>query len=239
MKNFDPVTFDYTECRLQLEDLKNLLASKAALSEKNDILPLFQSKRQLATLFGMFNSRIGWADRFAKEFNIFGDFSCDLAVGDWDRGAFCFIEFEDAREGSVFEKKGDKATREWGKRFEHGYSQIIDWLHKLATREVSIDNLARFGRHEITYEAVLVIGKNCYQDLAETQRLQWRSDKVSVNQKKVLCMTFDDLMSQFETRMSLMAVVEKNAAEKALAGQKAVAPAPTPPAPTTPPPGGS
>ncbi len=84
MKNFDPVAFDFAECRRELEELKTLLASKVALSEKHDILPFFQSKRQLATLFGMFNWRIGWANRFAKEFNIFGDFSCDLAVGDWD-----------------------------------------------------------------------------------------------------------------------------------------------------------
>ena len=220
MKNFDPIAFDYAECRIQVEELKALLAAKEALSEKHDILPFFQSKRQLATLFGMFNSRIGWADRFAKEFNIFGDFSCDLAVGDWARGAYCFIEFEDARVASVFEKKGEKATKEWGRRFEHGYSQIIDWLHKLAGREVSLDNLARSGKHEITYEAVLVIGRNCYQDAAEMQRLQWRSDKVSVNQKKVLCMTFDDLLSQFETRMSLMTEVEKRATDKALAQQQ-------------------
>ncbi len=79
----------------------------------------------------------------------------------------------------------------------------------------------------------MVIGRNCYQDPAETQRLQWRSDRVSVNQKKVLCMTFDELLSQFETRMSLMAVVEKNATEKALMHQKATVGAP-PPASTTP-----
>jgi hypothetical protein len=169
----------------------------------------------------MFNSRIGWADRFAREFNAFGDFSCDLAVGDWSRGAYCFVEFEDAREGSVFEKKGEKATREWGRRFEHGYSQIIDWMHKLAGREISNDNLGRFGKYEITYEAVLIIGRDCYQDDAEMQRLLWRSDKVSVNQKKVLCMTFDQLLRQFETRMSVLATVEKYVAGQAAAAQTA------------------
>lgn len=160
MKTFEPIAFDYPQCRREVEEMRSFLDTKTALSEKNDILPFFQAKRQLATLFGMFNSRIGLADRFAKEFNVFGDFSCDVAVGDWERRAYCFVEFEDAREQSIFEKKGDKATREWGRRFEHGYSQIIDWLHKLSGREVSNDNLARFGAHEITYEAVLVIGRD-------------------------------------------------------------------------------
>jgi len=227
MKSLDPIDFDYAECRGQVEELRTLLATNADLSEKDDILPFFQARRQLCTLFGMFNPRIGWADRFAKEFDIFGDFACDVAVGDWARRAYCFVEFEDANQGSVFEKRGAKATREWGRRFDHGYSQIIDWMHKLGGREVSSDNLARFGSYAITYEAVLVIGRDLHQDAAETQRLAWRSDKVSVDQKKVLCMTFDQLLSQFDTRMTFFEVVAKDATNKALASVAADPPAPT------------
>src|SRR5262249_7926987 len=145
--------------------------SKTDLSERDDILPLFQGRRQLCAMLGIFNNRIGLVDRWAKEYDMFGDFACDIAVGDSSQGAYCFVEFEDARVGSVFEKKGAKAVREWGKRFDHGYSQIVDWIHKLSGRNMSADNLARFGVPEISYETVLVIGRDAHQDPGEMQRL--------------------------------------------------------------------
>ena len=216
MKSLAPIVFDYSACRAQLEEFRKLLASKPELSENADILPFFRERRQMCTLFGMFNPRIVWVDRFASEFDIFGDFACDIAVGEWTRGAYCFVEFEDAKKGSVFEKKG-RATPEWGRRFDHGYSQVIDWMHKLAGRETSADNLARFGAYQINCEGILVIGRDAFQEPAEMERLAWRSDRVSVNQKKVICLTFDQLLSQFDTRMNGLAVVYELGFEKALA----------------------
>lgn len=56
--------------------------------------------------------------RIAYEFDVFGDFACDLAVGEQASGSYCFIEFEDAQQNSIFEKSGKKATREWSRRFD-------------------------------------------------------------------------------------------------------------------------
>ena len=50
-----------------------------------------------------------------------------MVVGDASSHAYCFIEFEDATETSIF-KKTPKLTPEWSPRFEHGFSQLVDWI---------------------------------------------------------------------------------------------------------------
>jgi hypothetical protein len=166
------------------------------------VLRFFRDRPQLASLLGMFNPRIGVVDRIAYEFDLFGDFACDLAAGEWSTGQYCLVEFEDAAATSVFVKKGEKATREWSARFDHGFSQIVDWCFKLQDRVGSNDMLARFGKHTINYEAVLVIGRDIHLDSGELARLEWRTSHVTVNSKKVTCLTFDQLLNQLTTRLA-------------------------------------
>jgi hypothetical protein len=206
MKRLEPFTFDFPQCRQQIGELEAWLKSKDELSEGSDIRPFFRDRPQMASLIGMCNPSIFLVDRVGWEFDIFGDFKCDLAVGTWAKGAYCFIEFEDARKASVFQQQGGKATREWGKRFDHGYSQIIDWAHKLDGLNRSQELLARFGRYEIDYEMVLLIGRHDHLDDGERQRLRWRSEKVSVNTKRVLCMTFDALLDQLRGRLATLSI---------------------------------
>src|SRR5260370_3820620 len=151
MKKFKPVALEFRLCSQHVDAFEELLTRKDKLSEQHDVVPFLKKYEQLAVLMGMFNSRISWVDRIAWEFDIFGDFACDLAVGEKDRGAYCLIEFEDAASNSVFQKQGEKATREWGKRFDHGYSQAIDWAHKLDDLRRTKSVLARFDQLEVTY----------------------------------------------------------------------------------------
>ena len=201
MKEFKTVALEFPLCSRHIDAFERLLTNKDELSERADVLPFFRQHEQLAVLMGMFNSRISWVDRIAWEFDIFGDFACDLAVGEKDRGAYCLIEFEDAASNSVFQKQGKKATREWGTRFDHGYSQAIDWAHKLDDLRGTSSVLARFDQNVISYEMVLVVGRDSYLNAGEKQRLNWRSDNVLVGNKKVLCMTFDGLLSQLRVRL--------------------------------------
>ena len=229
MKRLEPIAFDYAACRQQVEEFRTLLTNKDDLSERDDVLPFFKARRHAAVLFGMFNPRIAWADRIADEFDIFGDFACDLVVGEWERGAYCFVEFEDATGNSIFEKQGKKATREWARRFDHGCSQIIDWVHKIDDRKDSADMLARFGLHEINYETVLVVGRDKHLDAGEKQRLAWRAENVVVGSKKIICMTFDELLSQFVTRLRILDAVDTAAKAQAQAQQQTGPPPPTSP----------
>jgi hypothetical protein len=141
MKAFDSCRFDPIACRKEVAEFRQWLAQYPILDEKQQILPFFRQRRQLSAFVASYDSALKVCDRIAFEYPLFGDFTCDLVLGDSARNAYCLIEFEDAGPGSLFIKRGKRVTREWSPRFEHGYS--------VASRRiecVTFDDLARdFG----------------------------------------------------------------------------------------------
>jgi hypothetical protein len=65
-----------------LSEFRALLASKSELKEAQEILPFFRARRQLATTLGSVPLGGFVPDRMAFEFELFGDYVCDLVVGD-------------------------------------------------------------------------------------------------------------------------------------------------------------
>ncbi len=122
-------------------------------------------------------------------------------MGDHDRAAYCFIEFEDATPNSVF-SHSKRYTPEWGSRFEHGFSQIVDWAYKLADLEKSDTFEARFYAKEIESMSILVIGRSDFITESEWKRLQWRRKYVMVNSQYVRCMTFNQLLEEMDFAMN-------------------------------------
>ncbi len=132
-------------------------------------------------------------DRLAYEFDFFGDYAAGLAVGDSKRGAYCFIEFENAAPDSIFVRAGKKASFEWSSRFDKGYSQTIDWFWKLNDMAGTSTMRARFDDHDsIDYFGLLVIGRTKGLMPLERRRLDWRRQKVIVDSRHVHCLTFDE-----------------------------------------------
>lgn len=193
MKTFLKFNFDILICQKEMAEFKNLLDSKPVLSERNDILPFFTKHRHLSAFLASYFTNIVKFDRLAFEYQLFGDFACDLVVGDSDKGRYCFIEFENATDKSVFEKKAAKVTPEWGTRFEHGFSQIVDWFWKLDDMKNTTDLQSRFGRNLDQYFGMLVVGRNTHLEYREVARKQWRLNKVLIDSKDVFCVTFDEL----------------------------------------------
>lgn len=200
MKTFKSFSFDSHQCRHELEKFRSLLSSKTDLSEKYDLLPLFKKNTHLIALLGTFNPSITDIDRVAYEFDLFGDFVCDFAVGDSDNLAYCFIEFEDASKNSVF-CPSPRPSSEWGRRFEKGFSQIVDWGLQLDQCKVLSTFRNRFGSHTINSHSVLIVGRSCYVDEAEQERLLWRKSFVRVNSQQVSCMTYDRLLQEMDKYM--------------------------------------
>jgi hypothetical protein len=128
MKSLVPVAFDLRQCRAELDEFRVLLDSGTALTERDHLAPLFRRCPNLTAFIGTRIPGIGPANRLAYEFEVFGDFASDIVLGNSERQAFCAIELEDARPDSVFQRVGAKATTEWGRRFEHGFSQLVDWF---------------------------------------------------------------------------------------------------------------
>jgi hypothetical protein len=209
MKAFDSLIFDPAQCRQEVAELRQWLAQNPILDEKRQILPFFRKRRQLSAFVASYGKDLNDYDRIAFEYPLFGDFTCDLVVGDSARNAYSFIEFEDAGPTSWFIQGGKRVTREWSSRFEHGYSQIIDWFYKLDDMRRSDDSIARFGARSIVHSAVLVIGRDQYLKPGERERLEWRRANVVVASRRIESVTFDELAKDLEARLGTFLLTPK------------------------------
>ncbi len=194
VKTFENISFDPVQCRQELARFNALLSSKTNLFEKKDLLPLFRECTHLRALLGTFNPSISDIDKIAYEYDLFGDFVCDFVVGDSENNAYCFIEFEDATKRSVF-SKCQRPTSEWGRRFEKGFSQIVDWAYKLDDMKQTKEFENRFGSRTISSHSVLVAGRDSYITSSDQHRLHWRKTFVTVNSQTVSCITYDKLLN--------------------------------------------
>jgi hypothetical protein len=203
MKTLDRFTLSLAECKKELAEFKKLLDGKASLSERDDILPFFKKNRHLASLIGSYNPKINRFDRIATEFNLFGDYSCDLVIGDSASHNFCFVEFEDATPNSVFTKRRSKATPEWSARFDRGFSQILDWFGILEDQQRTAQFKTKFDADVIQYVGLLVIGRRQFLDNSQYERMRWRSEQVQVGARQVNCITFDELFQTLSLRVAI------------------------------------
>jgi len=188
MKQFDHFNLDYGHCREELHALKVLLDKFEGreLKERKHVLSFLSEHRHVAALVGHIAPNIANVDRIAYEFDFFGDYAADLALGDSRKHEYCFVEFENAAHDSNFRRSGKKSSLEWSPSFDHGYSQIIDWFWKL-------HDMARTSSEHARFYGLLVIGRS--QGLApiEVERLNWRRKNVLVDSTHIYCMTFDEL----------------------------------------------
>jgi hypothetical protein len=201
MKTFEHLQFDPGKCRKEVAEFQDLLAGRRSLKEREDILPFFKKRKHLSAFVGSYLTDVVRFDRVAHEYQLFGDFGCDLVAGDSVNKAYVFVEFEDAAPGGIFVKKKTKNTPEWSPRFEHGFSQVVDWLFKLDEQRGTVEFEERFGAGAITSIALLVVGRDERFGPRETARLQWRQEHLLVHSKHVRCLTFDQLCEDLLERL--------------------------------------
>ena len=158
MKRMEAHALSIAKCASQVEQFENLLNANRSLKERDQILPFFHANRDMAAFIGSYVPDIVNFDRIGLEFDLFGDFACDLVVGDSISHNYLFVEFEDASPGSLFVTKPGKATPEFAPRLEHGLSQMIDWFWKLADYEKTDEYEHRFGVRHATMHGLVVVG---------------------------------------------------------------------------------
>jgi hypothetical protein len=198
MKNLTAHIFDPANGRAQWNEFSNLLATKPNLSENKDVLPFFKSRKDISLLICNYFPRIKTPDRFAHEFEIYGDFVADLIVGDSTSKHYLLIEFENGEPDSVFKKKGKKATPDWAPRFESAHSQLIDWLWKLEDMRSTADFQNTFGGRRASFQGLIVIGKNMLLSDQELDRLKWRTTRTKIDSNTIECVSFDELSSDID-----------------------------------------
>lgn len=198
MKKLQHHLFDANHCRTEWHEFEILLNSKMILNERTDVLPFFKQRYNLSTLICSYIPHIREPDVFAHEFEIYGDFIADLIIGDSKTHHYLLVEFEDGKSDSIFEKKKNKATSDWSKRFESAFSQLVDWLWKLEDMRSTSDFQSTFGSRRAKFQGLIIIGKDMNLDLEEKDRLKWRNDRIIVDSSAVSCVSFNELKDDFD-----------------------------------------
>ncbi|MFU2209668.1 Shedu immune nuclease family protein [Solidesulfovibrio sp. C21] len=193
MKNLSPLHFDASKCRDEWNDFSYLLGSKASLEEAKDILPFFKVHIQLSSLISRYIAVFRQCDVYAHEYEIYGDFTADLVIGDTSTKHYLLVEFENAAPDGIFKRKPGKSTPVWAPRFEGAFSQIIDWMWKLDDMRSTGDYLYAFGDREVKFHGLIVVGMGMSLDASDANRLEWRNNKVIVNNNSILCVSYERL----------------------------------------------
>ncbi|MBY7859137.1 DUF4263 domain-containing protein [Vibrio fluvialis] len=193
------------QCRKELDEFDALLKSKSEVGE-TELLQFFKQRDQLVLLMG----RVVGVDapaNFNEELPILGKYRADFVVADKSLKTFSFIEFENAKLDSIFQQRINKktSTYPWASRFEHGYSQVIDWYLHLAANDHSTNMKAEFGHNTIKYSGALIIGRKDGLKLGDCQeRFDGRVERLLVDSKHIVCYTFDDLYEAMDDQFAIL-----------------------------------
>jgi len=222
MKEFVRLQWDPEQCRNKLEEFRRLLADNQILREREDLLPFFRERRHLSAFIGIYDPwGITHFDLLAYEYSLFGDFTCDLVVGDSTTKHYGFIELEIGAPDNIFVRKREKTTPEWAPRFERGYSQVMDWFWKLHEEESQHGYSDRFGECPVEYFGLLIVGRDEAFSRRELRRLAWRASRTVINSKHIYCRTFDQLYADLASRLKLYLLSEeRDPSTKATRGNK-------------------
>jgi len=200
MRGLDSFDIDIKQCWVELKEFENLLRDNKELNERRDILPFFKGRPNLSACIGWY-APDNLCNQIKHEFTLSGEFRADLVVGDSVNNIYCFIEFEDATEDSIFVNKG-RSTSEWAPRFKDGFSQIIDWFWRIDDYKNTAQFRSIFGTENIEYQGIIVIGRDEFLSELEKARLKWYLNRVVVDSRKVICKTFDQLARDTRNRLS-------------------------------------
>jgi hypothetical protein len=214
----DLVTFDPATFRKELTEFGDLLKSKSELKEREEIIPFFKQRKHLTAFIGTLYLSIAVATEVCFDFDIAGNFEADLLLGSRAASQFCVVEFEPGEEDAIF-KKQKRKNPEWSARFEHAFSQLVDWFWALEDQKGSQDFRTTFGDGEIMFASLLVMGRTANLDDAKKRRMAWRTKKVLIDSNKAICITFDDLYAALKEKYEFYAAaaeVEKTVAAPGL-----------------------
>ncbi|HDL8466886.1 TPA: DUF4263 domain-containing protein [Yersinia enterocolitica] len=195
MQNF---VFNSAQCRKEVDELRQLLITKAELKEADDILPFFRERPNICSLITNYFPYIKNGDLIAPEYSIDGDFRADLIVGSSQDRKYILVEFEDGNPNSIFKLKRGKSKRDWSKRFEGAYSQLTDWFWKLEDNRKTANFTSTFGGPRAKFHGLIITGKDLDLIPEEEDRLKWRMDTTSIDNNHINVISFNQLYTDMD-----------------------------------------
>lgn len=203
MKGFEPIALDRNQLQAELNDFETFLRSTKRLKEREHIAPFFKQRKHLVAALGL-TGGVAVPDRVSTELSLFGDFACDAASGDSVSKAFLLIEFEDATERSVLRSADPGKVKPWSPRFEHGFSQLVDWAWRLECENRESQAFRRiFGMNDPSIRLLLIAGRDADLDDADRARLHWRANSMTLGTYHMSCLTFDGVLNALRRRLML------------------------------------
>jgi hypothetical protein len=206
---------DLKACKKSLKKLSRFLKDNREIDEtgSNGLQTFFLSNPDLILLMGDCFFPAMSPAAYQKEFSIIGEFRADFAISDAGKSKFLFVEFEDAKKNSVFVKKGKGKAQEryeWARRFEHGFSQVVDWHYRMDDLNRTAKFAEHFGSHDIDYDGILIIGRDEFiKNDGGMARLKWRKEKTNINNHRIHCLTFDMLLCELTGRFDAIDSIHK------------------------------
>jgi hypothetical protein len=222
----EPIAFDPALFVQQLNAFAALLNSDADLDERRVIQPFFKDNKHLTAYIGTLYLNIAVATEICFEFDLAGDFRADILLGSKEHKQFCVVEFEHGKQDAIFKKQPRRKNPEWSARFEHAFSQIVDWFCSLEDQRNTAAFQNTFGAGEITFAGLLVMGRKNSLNDPQMRRLAWRTNKVLIDSNRVTCITFDELHAALKAKFEFYRAAAKVETTTTLPGL----PPPPPPA---------
>jgi Domain of unknown function (DUF4263) len=190
-------SFNLKAAENELGQFRTWLKDNADATERVAVTQL-KSLPALCPLLGMYDGR-KYPTVQKWEFEIQGVFRADFVAGNPARKEFVLVEFEGAKEHSIFGPSGTNQMRNWGSQVQHGFSQIADWSWAKNESQHSGIFQSALGADDSTESYVLVCGRDSSLMGHERSRLLWRHSKTAIAGCRVLFQTYDDLAEHFES----------------------------------------
>uniref|UniRef100_B8HR01 Shedu protein SduA C-terminal domain-containing protein n=1 Tax=Cyanothece sp. (strain PCC 7425 / ATCC 29141) TaxID=395961 RepID=B8HR01_CYAP4 len=209
MITLSPSKLDINQCDQQIHELQSFLTANSEIEETggNGLQKFFSDRPNLILLLGSWSYGLVPAF-YGSEVSLFNEFRADFVVASVSHNKFVFIEFEDAKQDSIFKLKSRgpaNTSYEWSNRYEHGLSQVIDWYYRMDDYERTNKFEEYFGYSQISYTGLLVIGRDQFiQQTGLMKRFRWRSSKTIINSRPLHCMTFDQLLAESREKLSTL-----------------------------------
>jgi hypothetical protein len=205
---FTPVELDLRIAELQLAEFKLWFDENKRFSETRVVNEL-KRLAHLSALIGYMEPAFGKPNVYKYEFVIQGVFRADLVIGNSNSGRFVLVEFEGGQDHSIFGPRSTNQMRDWSHQLQHGFGQIVDWSWAKNDNQHTEVFKSAFGCERMSELYVLVSGRRDSINRVEASRLQWRSEKTTIGGTKVVCMTYDDLVSFFDGTLEVWRTMHK------------------------------
>lgn len=187
------ISFSEEKALAQIDELEVLLATSQAVAERAELMPFFKENRHAAASLGLLHPEVWTPTLLDFEYSLYQKYRADLIVGDETRGTFLVVELENAGVESIFESRGRKEPY-WSPRFLNGFSQLVDWLYTLDRLPSGSALEDEFGRTDPSFYPALIVGRREAITRSEAKRLRWYREKVVVDSKRIIMLTFDDVV---------------------------------------------